>query len=442
MRPQSKSRQLYERARKVMPGPQSNLRGVWQGTGIWKGEQSIFMVKGEGAHLWDADGNEYIDYMAGMGPGILGYGNKEYLQALKDQLDTIYYLGASCQTSMEVEVAEKIVQHLPCAEMVRFCQSGTEAVQLAIRLARAHTKRRYFIRFEGHYHGYLDNVMGGVVDDHAVGKPFAMESSNDPGHTEGRDTAAFEQSFKLPWNDIEVLERVLEKYGKEVAMIHMEPILCNAGCCPPRPGYLERVRELCNRHGIVLSFDEIITGFRVGLNSAQGKQCVIPDIATLGKALGGGIPLAVVAGKREILSLLAEQRVIGAGTFSANPLAMAAALATFRILERGGGAFYSGIDRLQGRLMSGLREISKRLRIPMLIQGPTGVFFTLIVDKDVAYSVRDLKEADGETQLKFRARLLEEGILNIRGRWYVTRGLTEKDVDKTLECAERALRRL
>ena len=217
---------------------------------------------------------------------------------------------------MEIELAEKFIQHVPCAQMTRFALSGSEAVQLAIRLARAYTKRRYFIRFEGHYHGWLDNVLGGMVNDHATGKPFAVESNEDPVRTEGRDSAAFEQSFKLPWNEIEVLERVLEKYGEEVAMIHMEPILCNFGGCPLRPGYLEKVRELCTKYGIVLSFDEIITGFRVALNCAQGILGVTPDLATFGKALAGGISMSAVAGKKEILNLLFEQKVIGAGTFS------------------------------------------------------------------------------------------------------------------------------
>lgn len=436
MKSLSKSLELHEKATKVTPGPQSNLGG------LVKGLQPLFIIKGKGAHLRDVDGNDYIDYIAGMGPGILGHGNEEYIQALKKQLDTLYYLPGIFQSPMEIELAEKFVQLVPCAERVRFCLSGSEAVQLAIRLARAYTKRRYFIRFEGHYHGWLDNVFGGLVNDHVTGRPFAVESDADPRRTEGRDPMAFEQSFLLPWNEIEVLERVLEKYGEEVAMIHMEPILCNAGCCPPRPGYLERVRELCTKYGIVLSFDEIITGFRVGLNSAQGKLGVTPDIATFGKAMAGGFPMAAVAGKKEILDLLIQQRVIGAGTFNTNPCGLAAALAAMKILEKDDGAFYRKIGGLQNRLMNGLKEVSKRYGIPMLIQGPTGVFWTEFIDKEIAYSARDLRGADAERQTDFRLLLLEEGILSYRGRWYVCGGLTEADVDKTLECADRVMGRL
>lgn len=437
MIPITKSLALQERAAKVTPGPQSNLAGLWPGA------QPLFIAAGKGAHLRDADGNDFIDFTIGMGPGILGHGNEDYIQALKEQLDTLIYLAGWCQSPLEVELAEKFVELIPCAERVRFLLSGTEAVQLAIRLARAYTNRPYFIRFEGHYHGWLDNVLGGMVDDHPAGRPFALDSADDPVKTEGRNPASFEESFKLPWNDIEVLERVLEKYGQEVAMIHMEPILCNAGACPPRPGYLERVRELCTQYGIVLSFDEIITGFRVGLSGAQGLLGVTPDMATFGKAVAGGIPMAAVAGKKEILDLIIQQRVLGAGTFNGYPFGLAAALATIKILEKDDGAIYQHVDKVQKRLTRGLKEISQRYGIPTLIQGTRGVFFAPFIDKEIAYSPRDLKEQDIEKQKRFRLLLLEEGI-NIfhRARWYVSGALTEADVDKTLDCADRAMGKL
>jgi len=433
----AKSLELYERANKIMPGTQSNFGALWMDT------KPLFFDKGKGAHLIDVDGNEYIDYIYGLGPGILGYGNEEYLQAVKDQLDKVYYLAGWSQSPLEIELAEKFIQYVPCAEKVRFGLSGTEVVQLVIRLARAYTKRRYFIRFEGHYHGWLDNVLGGLVNDQSEGKPYAIESDKDPIKTEGRDPAAFEQSFKLPWNDIDVLERVLEKYGEEIALIHMEAILCNGGACFPRPGYLERVRELCTKYGIILGFDEIITGFRVGLSGAQGLLGVTPDIATFGKAMASGLPMAAVAGKKEILDLLSEQRVMGGGTFNGYPLGMAGALATIKILERDNGAFYKKLAQTQKRLTDGLREISKRHGVPALIQGPTGVFFFVFTEKEVAYTVRDLKGADEEKQRKLRRLLIEEGVLIYRaGRWYPSGALTEKDVDKTLEGADRVLGKL
>jgi glutamate-1-semialdehyde 2,1-aminomutase len=433
----SKNEALYNRAMKLMPGGHSNLR-------VPVGVKPLFMVKGEGAHLWDVDGKEYLDFMCGAGPGILGYSNKEYIDALKEQLDRLYFLvSGAAQTPIEIEVAEKFVQHVACAQKVRFCLSGTEAVQLAIRLARAYTKRRYFIRFEGHYHGWMDNVVGGMVNDEAQGKPFAMESDGDPLGTEGKDLSALEQSFKIPWNDADILERVLEKYGKEVALVLMEPILCNGGCCPPRPGYLEKVRELCTKHGVVLCFDEVITGFRVAINCAQGVLGVTPDMATFGKAVAGGVPMGAVAGKEEIMDLLHDRRVIGAGTFNGYPYGVAAARATLRILQKDDGAFYRTVDHVQSRLMAGLKAIGQSHEIPMLIQGPRGVFFFQFIDKEIAYSVRDLREADMAKQNRFRALLAEEGVLIMwGGRWYVSAALTDEDVTRALGAVDRVMSKL
>ncbi|MBW1996933.1 MAG: aspartate aminotransferase family protein [Deltaproteobacteria bacterium] len=434
---QNQSKLLLERASNVMPGPQSNLRAP-------VGVIPLFAVKGEGAHIWDVDGNEYIDFMCGAGSGLLGYRNIEYIETLKEQLDTLYYLvSGAAQTPLEVEVAERFVQYVPCAEKIRFCVTGTEAVQLAIRLARAYTRRPYFIRFEGHYHGWLDNVLGGVSETGSKDRPFAVESEEDPLYTEGRAPGAFKESFKLPWNDVRVLEEILREYGEEVAMIHMEPVMCNGGCCPPRPGYLEKVRELCTRYGIVLSFDEVITGFRIGLSGAQGLFGVTPDIATFGKGLAAGFPIGVVAGKRELMDLLLERRVISAGTFNGYPMGVAASLATLRVLERDEGAFYRKIDELQGALMDGLKELCNRHGIPSLIQGPRGVFCLHFTDKESAYSIRDLRDADVDLQNRFRMLMAQEGVLIMwGGRWYLSGGHRKEDIDNALEAADRVLGRL
>jgi len=432
----NKTLELQKRALQYMPGPHSNLGVAWQGY------ESRFMSKGKGSHLWDIDGNEYIDYIITMGAGILGYGNSEWIKAINNQIE-LPYLTGWCQVPIEVELAQKIVELIPCAEKVRFGVSGSEAIQLVIRLARAYTKRRYFIRFEGHYHGWMDNVMGGIINDNTRQKPFALDIREDPYYTEGKDTAAFEQSFKLPWNDIEILENVLKKYGEEIALILMEPILVNNGCCMPRPGYLERIRELCNQYGIVLCFDEILTGFRVSLNGAQGLLGVTPDISTFGKGLGGGIPVTAIAGKRDILDQLLQQKVTGAGTFNGYPLGTAAALATIKILEKDNAALYKHIDKVQKRLMAGLKEISRKAGFSMLLQGIRGVFFFEFLDKDIAYSVRDLKGRDVAKQKILRRTMLEQGILYfMRGRWFVSAAITEADVDRTLECAEYSFRRL
>ena len=428
------SKELSDIAFDIMPGPHSNLPG-------YELLKPIFLVKGQGSHLYDVDGNDFLDYMCGLGAGTLGYGVPEVQEALKEQIDTMLYLDASRRNPLEIELAKKLVQHVPCAQKVRYLLSGTEAVQLVIRLARAYTKRPYFIRFDGHYHGWLDNVMGGKVDPAPVGLPFAMYTADDMFASQGRDVAAEKQSFKLHWNDIDVLEHTLQKFGDQVSLILMEAINCNGGSCPPRPGYLERVRELCDQYGIVLCFDEIITGFRVGLNGAQGVTGVTPDLCTLGKGVAGGVPFSVVAGKAEIMDQCSSRKVVGAGTFNGYPLGVAAALATIQYVEKENGVFYSKLANVQRRLTDGLREIAHRHSIPMLLQGPTGVFFYQFVDMEVAYNAGSwMAKADQLRQERFRQYLFDHGVLILfRGRWYVSGSHTPEDIDKTLEIVNNAL---
>lgn len=433
MKTYEKSIELSNKAITLMPGPHSNL-----GSSLLA--HPTFINHGEGAHLIDIDGNEYIDYVNGLGPGILGFRNREYIESITEQINKLYYLNnGDLRFPLEIELAEKIVRHVPCAEKVRFCLSGTEAIQLSIRLARAYTKRRYILRFEGHYNGWMDNVLGGIVSND-INNPFPISSENDPLKTMGRDSAAFEQSLLIPWNDIEIFERVFEKYKEEIAMVIMEPIPLNSGCCMPRSGYLERIRELCTKNGVILCFDEVQTGFRVSLNGAQGIFAVTPDISTFGKALGGGIIIGAVVGKSDIMDQLLDRRVIGAGTFNGNPLSIAAALTTLKILEKDNGAIYDKINNIQKVLIKGIKDIVDRYGLPMLIQGPTGVFNTIFTDKQVAYSVRDLKDADNNKLNKFVTKLLKEGIIIVRnGRWFISAALNENDIDRTIECVNKVL---
>ncbi len=430
--------EFLERAKGVLAGAHTNLAGG--------GFAPRFIVKGEGAHLWDADGKEYIDFCLSAGPLVFGHSNQEYIQGLKNQLDTLWSLNSTIyqQAALEVELAEKFVQHVPCAEKVHFNPTASEAVQLVIRLARAFTGRRYFIRFEQHYHGWFDNVLGGVFDEEVTGRPFPRDDSH-AVMTEGRDAAAFKQSFMLPWNEVEILEKVLERYGEEVAMIIMEPIHCNRGCCPPRPGYLERVRELCTRYGIILCFDEVITGFRVALNSAQGLFGVTPDIAIFGKAIAAGLPLAAFAGGKDIMDLILEGRVVSGGTHGRYPLGLAATLASVKMLEKDNGAFYRKIDSIQKPLMDGLKEIGKRHGIPLFIQGTRGVFITRFIDigKEVVYDIRDFALVDMQKERRWAELMAQEGvILMFGGRFYISSAHTGADVSRTLECADSAMSRL
>lgn len=434
MLPDAKSKEWSARGDLVTPGPQTNFRKT-------KRPISAFITSSKGCHYRDVDGNEWADWMLSFGPGLIGNGNKEVIDAIKKQLDNYIYLASGdFRSTIEVELAELFCKHTPCADEVRFGLAGTEAVQLAIRLARAYTKKRYFVRFEGHYHGWLDNILGGIVDDNPADKPYAIDYEKDLLYTNGRDPDAFKQGLKIQWNDADLLENVLKKWGDEIAVVMMEPILTNMGSCPPRPGYLEKVQELCKKYNVVLYFDEVITGFRVGLHSAQGLLGVTPDIATFGKAIGGGLPVSAVAGKREIMDQLKKRTVIGAGTFNGYAVGMAASLAALKYFEKDNGAIYKRVAKVQNKLMDGLRKIAKRYGHPMLVQGPTGVFHFAFVDKEIAYSQRDFVNADWVKMFNFTQKLDDQGIMiALGGRIFVGANHTETDVDHFLECADKAM---
>jgi glutamate-1-semialdehyde 2,1-aminomutase len=260
--------------------------------------------------------------------------------------------------------------------------------------------------------------------------------------THGKAPGAVQESFLLPWNDLEALERTLEKYGGEVALIHFEALVCNHFCLMPRPGYLERIRELCDEYGIVMSIDEVITGFRLGLDGAQGHFGVTPDISTLGKAVAGGMPFSAVVGKAEILDQLQSGTVLGPGTFNGYPFGMRAALATLRILERDNGAAYVEMEAVQEELMRGLGDLAEKHGLPMRIQGGRGVFFTMfgLDPASVAYTDEDLEGIDFGLYLKFWAGMQQEGVVTlVGGRWYPSIAHTRADVDQTLEAADRVM---
>ncbi|MBW2617253.1 MAG: aminotransferase class III-fold pyridoxal phosphate-dependent enzyme [Deltaproteobacteria bacterium] len=442
-----KNKELTEKFNKYYPGGHTNFRIPLKAT---KGR--VFIVRAEGSHMWDVDGNEYIDYQGALGPSILGHRHPEYTQALKDLLDTTSIcIGSGAVFSPDdVEVAERFVKYVPCAEEIKLSITGTEAVQMAIRLARAYTGRPYFIRFGGHYHGWVDNILGGLPNTNPEGKPFAVQDPTsspweDWAFTTGKAPSANQESFLLPWNDLDALETTLKKYGEEIALIHFEALVCNHFCQLPRPGYLERIRELCTEYGIVMSIDEVITGFRLGLSGAQGHFGVTPDIATFGKAMSAGMPSSAVVGKAEIMELLretGENKVLGPGTFNGYPLGTRATLANMKILEKDDGAVYTEMNRVQKRLMDGLEESAERHGIPMCIQGDTGVFFTIFgVEKGtVVYTDEDMADLDIPMLLKFWEAMKQEGFAILTGgRWYMTIVHTDEDIDRTLESADKVM---
>lgn len=428
---------LVARAARVMASRQSNVRAL--------PEPSIFVERGLGQRVWDVDGREFLDYAIAMGPGIWGHGHREYLDAIHAQVERLLYVqSGACQSELEVELAERVVKHVPCAEHVRFHLSGSEAVQMTIRLARAFTGRQKFVRFAGHYHGWLDNVLGGMMNTDPSVPPHAVQGEADPFYSEGKAERAAGESYLVPWNDIDALRRVLREYGDDIALVMMEIYNSNGGACAPRPGYLEQAQQACREHGVLLCFDEIITGFRTALGGAQSLVGVTPDLAIYGKAIAGGMPLAAIAGRKDIFDLFRRNRVIGAGTFNAFPVGMAAGLATLRLLERDNGAVYRQRDRVQARLVEGLKREARDAGHPLLIQEMPGNFCTHFTSASVCWTSTELAQcSDAQKAFSFRRLLRENGIIQgIGNRWFVTFSLSEDDADDTVQRAGRAFRAL
>ena len=345
--------------------------------------------RGRNSRVWDLDGNEHLDLFCKFGALFVGHHNEKYNKALLNYMEKVTSVD-TCD--LEYDVCAMMSNHIPCAEMIRFALSGTEAVQNALRLARAYTGKNRFIRFHGHYHGNADNVMGGRKKKD-LSWPVPERFKGDMLDTQGRaDNILEEQSFMLPWNDVAALETVVTQHAGEIAAVLMEPICMNGGGILPRPGYLEKAKEICERHNIVLIFDEIITGVRLGLGGAQKILGVTPHLATFGKALGGGsMPISAIAGHKDIMNLYTKGKVIHAGTFNGYPLGLAAIKATFELIENDPDCY----DRM-GKIMAEMCKIfttaSKRVGIPMVVQGmPTALVYhsqDKLVDRSEGYTDR------------------------------------------------------
>ena len=433
----AKTLELLEKFEIYCPGGSVNIN---QG----KADSLIIVDRAQGARIWGLDGNEYLDYASAYGPNILGHRHPEYIQALYELIDRSALCSSAffAITERYIGAVEKIIQHIPCAERVKFTTSGSEAVQAAMRIARSYTRRPYVLTFQDHYHGWIDNVDGLNIAPRTKDKrPVAQSSEN---ASLGRGECAKEETLMIEWNNLEVLENTLAKYGDEIAMILTEPFASNAGARFPRPGYLKQVRKRCDQYGIVLCFDEVLTGFRVGLNGAQGLFGVTPDLSTLGKALGGGVPIAAVVGQAKFMDVLADGKTRCYGTYWGNSLSVQGADAALGILGRDNGAVYAEMERVQKALMSGLDEIARRRGIPMRVQGLTGLFSTLFgVDPDrVQYSNEDAKGMDYKMASKFSELIKLEGISSATARWLPSIVHTDKDTAVALEAADRAMAKL
>jgi glutamate-1-semialdehyde 2,1-aminomutase len=425
-----KSKVLYERACRVLAG------GVSSEFRKYGPPHPLFYSRGAGSRIIDVDGNESLDFTLSQGPLILGHSHPEVLsEVARASADGQLYAG---QHLRELELAETLQRLIPCAELIRFSLSGSEADHAALRLARGITGRPKFLRFEGHYHGWFDNVAVGVsapsldaLGDYEHPSPIRW-SAGLPDDIEN-------QSLLLPWNNLALVERTLADRHSEIAAIITEPVMCNSGCIEPAPGFLQGLRDLCDRHGIILIFDEVITGFRLGLGGAQQHYGVIPDLAVFGKAMASGYPISVLAGKRQFMQRIADGTVIHAGTMNSGNPSIAAAQATLAVLER--DRVHPRLYELGQQLMHGLREASQRAGHPLLVQGPGPMFHAGFTSLDTIRDFRDTLSYDKPRYATFVAAMQERGIRLIgRGLWYVSAAHTVADIEHCIATAGEVLK--
>ncbi len=420
------ARRIKENARWLAGGVSSNFR-------LGMAPTPLVFDRGEGPYLYDVDGNELIDYYLAMGPMILGHSPKSVRDAAAAQLDRgLLYAG---QTDVEAEAARMICAMVPCAERMRFASSGSEVDQAAIRLARAATGRMTIIKFEGHYHGWFDNVLWSNAPTLEAAGP--EDAPNRVAGSLGQDKNAGLHIEVLSWNDLAAVERRLEK--GDVAGVIMEPAMCNAGSIKPAPGYLEGVRAACTKHGTILIFDEVITGFRVGPGGAQKLFGVTPDIATFAKAIANGFPVAAIAGRADILDLFAKG-VLHGGTFNAQPVAMAATVATLKELTP---ELYATIAKRGTRLMDGIRTELSAAGIKAVVTGFPQIFHVAFGLDKPARNYRDLVPMDRPRYVKFTTALLRHGVRALeRGAWFMSIAHDDAVVDRTLEAVAAAAREI
>lgn len=427
-----RSRELLERARRSLAGGVSSPFRA-------KVPAPLYFEDGQGSRLRDADGNWYIDYTLGWGPNIHGYRHPAVVEAVRRAAEGPHTYGA--QHTLEFLVSEKIQSLMPCAERVSFTCSGTEAVQLAWRLCRAYTGRNLILKFEGHYHGWMDSAL---ISYHPRPEEAGPPDAPAPvAPSAGQVPNAVENVAVAPWNSLEAVERIFAQKGNEIAAVVMEPVLCNSGCILPLPGYLDGVRQIAHRHGSLLMFDEVITGFRLALGGAQQFYGVVPDIATFGKAVAGGLALSGVAGRAEILELTAHGGVAFGGSFNGNPIVLAGALATLEILSKDGGAALQHAHRTGESLMNGISELARRHNLPLLVTGFGAAFAIHFTRRTELRNYRDLFDDDPILLRRLSVALLEEGV-NILpdGRLYVSTVHSEADVHETIAAFDDAFKRI
>lgn len=390
----SNSEQLFSRAETIIPGGVNSPVRAFKGVG----GKPLFFKQGKGAYLVDADDKHYIDYIGSWGPLILGHCHPSVVAAVTEALHRGTSFGAP--TELEVLLAEKIVSLVPSIEKIRMVNSGTEATMTAIRLARGFTNRNKIVKFNGCYHGHNDSLL--------VKAGSGLLTLGIPS-TPGIPSSITEHTVTANFNDLEAAAQIFEQYGKDIAAVIVEPIAGNMGFVLPKPGFLEGLRQLCDTHHAVLIFDEVMTGFRVALGGAQAIYGVLPDLTTLGKVIGGGMPVGAIGGKASIMDCLAPLGpVYQAGTLSGNPLAMAAGLSTLLEVEKPG--FYQRLSETSAGLIAALKEVTEALHVPFCGASLGGMFGFCFSDKPEVLDYADVASSDEALFKRFFHGMLANGV--------------------------------
>ena len=421
----SRSRQLFCRAQERIPGGVNSPARAFKSVG----GDPPFLVRAEGARLWDADGNEYLDYVGSWGPMLLGHRHPAVIAAIEEALAGGTSFGAP--TEREVEMAELLAEIVPSIEMVRLVNSGTEATMSALRIARGFTGRDLAVKFEGNYHGHVDSLL--VKAGSGLATLGISDSAGVPAGFAGT-------TIPLPYNSVEAVEQAFRAQGENIAAVIVEPVAGNMGCVPPKPGFLEALRAFCSRYGAVLIFDEVMTGFRVALGGVQERFGVTPDMTTLGKVIGGGLPVGAFGGRREIMETAAPLgAVYQAGTLSGNPLATAAGLAALRLL-RGAPDVYEKLEVLGSRLQEGVAAAAARAGVALTVNRVGSMITFFFTDREVC-DWSGAASSDTRQFAGFFRRMLESGIYLPCSQFeaaFVSAAMTQDDIDATIACAKRA----
>jgi glutamate-1-semialdehyde 2,1-aminomutase len=425
IRKTDQSRRLQKRAEKLIPGGVNSPVRAFRSVGC----DPLYIVRGQGSHIWDADGNEYVDYIGSWGPLILGHAAPGVIEAIIAAARSGTSFGAS--TPAEADLAELVIAAFPHMQKVRFVSSGTEATMSAIRLARGYTKRKYIVKFEGCYHGHSDALL--------VKAGSGVATLGIPGSA-GVPEEFTQFTLALPYNDLGALEQAFDKFKHQIACVIVEPVVGNMGCVPPAPGYLEALRAITQRAQTVLIFDEVMTGFRLAYGGAQELYGIQPDLTTMGKIIGGGLPVGAYGGPSEIMDLIAPLGpVYQAGTLSGNPLAMAAGYATLSYL-REHKDIYAKLDKLAGEVVAGVAVAAKDSGVTMC-HNRVGSMFTWFFTQGPVTDWTSAEKCDTKAFGNFFRAMLENGIYLPPSQFeaaFLGAAHTEQDVRQTIAAAKQA----